>query len=406
MEDKKESILRGYPNLISYECSKKIMNQMENNICKIIIDEEQGTGFFYKIPFPDVNNMIPVFITNNHIINEELLYKKDAIIEINIHNESNIKKLNLNKRKKYTNKDYDTTIIEIKKEDEINNYLELDDNILNDIIKNDNKNKNYRDETIYIIQYPKGKLSVSYGILDKINENNKSEFTHKCSTEGGSSGSPTLNINNKLIGIHKGGSNNKYNKGTFLNYPIKEYIKQFYKDDTRMVSLKQFSKLYISGEYDFIKFVKKAFKNSIIDILKSQSFAEILPTKKDNVHSEGHYQSKSGNAKKRRENLNHVISVVNLKIIKLFEDMTNYISEDNITKEMQDFFKFITSENNFVPYSFYSLLELSRIKTSVGFILKMNPDQKLMIAGIYIIIKILVYYFLIQHNFVKEEDKN
>ena len=67
-----------------------------------------------------------------------------------------------------------------------------------------------------------------------------------------------------------------------------------------MVSLKQFSKLYISGEYDFIKFVKKAFKNSIIDILKSQSFAEILPTKKDNVHSEGHYQSKSGNAKKRR----------------------------------------------------------------------------------------------------------
>ena len=34
---------------------------------------------------------------------------------------------------------YDITIIEIKEEDEINNYLELDYNIINDIIKNDNK---------------------------------------------------------------------------------------------------------------------------------------------------------------------------------------------------------------------------------------------------------------------------
>ena len=29
MEGKKESILTGYPNIISYECTKKIMEQME-----------------------------------------------------------------------------------------------------------------------------------------------------------------------------------------------------------------------------------------------------------------------------------------------------------------------------------------------------------------------------------------
>ena len=52
-------------------------------------------------------------------------------------------------------------------------------------------------------------------------------LNHKCSTEGGSSGSPILNINNKLIGIHKERYNNKNNKGTFLNYPIKEFIKIF-----------------------------------------------------------------------------------------------------------------------------------------------------------------------------------
>ena len=79
---------------------------------------------------------------------------------------------------------------------------------------------------MYIIQYPKGKLSVSYGVLDNIYEFKKYNFNHKCNTEGGSSGSPILNLKNKLIGIHKEGYNNKYNKGTFLNYPIKEYIKK------------------------------------------------------------------------------------------------------------------------------------------------------------------------------------
>ena len=180
------------------------------------------------------------------------------------------------------------------------------------------------------------------------------------------------------------------------------------KDNTdQMVSLKEFVKLYTPGEYGFKKFVKKACKTSIIDILKSQSFAEILPTKKDELYSEGASQSQSPSAKERRErNLNYVISVVNQKIINLFKDMSNYISEDTITKEMQDFFKFITSENNFVPYSFYSLFELSRITNSEGYTLKMSSNQIRMIAGIYIIIKILVYYYLIQQNFIKEEDKN
>ena len=92
--------------------------------------------------------MLPVFITNNHIINKELLYKYNTIIELNIEEENNMRKLNLNDRMKYTNEEYDITIIEIKKEDGINNYLELDDNIINDIIKNNNRKDKYKDETI------------------------------------------------------------------------------------------------------------------------------------------------------------------------------------------------------------------------------------------------------------------
>ena len=142
MEDNKENILLGYPNVISYEYTVKIKEQMEKNICKINIEKSQGTGFFCKIPFPDLNNLLPVFITNNHIINEELLYKKGEKIKIDIFEETEIKEIDLNNRMKYTNEEYDITIIELKEKDKIKNYLELDDKIINDIINN-NKNKVY-----------------------------------------------------------------------------------------------------------------------------------------------------------------------------------------------------------------------------------------------------------------------
>ena len=63
----------------------------------------------------------------------------------------------------------------------------------------------YRNNSIYILQYPGGKrLGVSYGILKEIYEDKKYNFKHLCCTEEGSSGSPIINIiNNKLIGIHK-----------------------------------------------------------------------------------------------------------------------------------------------------------------------------------------------------------
>ena len=231
MESKEESLITGYPNVISYECTRKILEQMEKNICKIKIGEEQGTGFFCKIPFPDKNNMLPVFITNNHVLNNELVYKKDSKIEIFIKDDIDIKEINLNNRMKYTDKEnYDITIFEIKEEDNIKNYFELDDKIINEIVNNININRDYIDETIYITQYPEGHLSVSYGVLRKIDSLERYNFYHKCSTKKGSSGSPILNMNNKVIGIHKGGgNNNKCNLGSFLNYPVKEFIYSNYK---------------------------------------------------------------------------------------------------------------------------------------------------------------------------------
>ena len=58
MEVHKEKGMTGNPNVISYRCTKKILEQMDKNICKIKINNNQGTGFFCKIPFPNLNNMM------------------------------------------------------------------------------------------------------------------------------------------------------------------------------------------------------------------------------------------------------------------------------------------------------------------------------------------------------------
>ena len=227
MAEINETALDGYPNIIPFDSSQKIIEQMKKDICKIKIGEEQGTGFFCKIPFPNSYNMLPVFITNNHVINEDFLFKDNNKFTVRIKEEKKEKEIYLNNRMKYTNKDFDITIIEIYEKDEIKSFLDLDDKIINDIIDDTDENHEFVDETIYIIQYPEGQLSVSYGILQKIFEDKKYNFIHKCSTRRGSSGSPILNSKNKIIGIHKKGTN-KYNIGTFLNSPIKEFIKQYY----------------------------------------------------------------------------------------------------------------------------------------------------------------------------------
>ena len=125
--------------------------------------------------------------------------------------------------------------------------------IINNIIKHDNINK-LDGESIYIIQYPHSELSMSFGKIKKIGSIKKYEIFHKCNTEKGSSGSPILKLNNKVIGIHKKGAGNEesYNKGTLLNEPIKKFIEKYFKsDDKNKISGEKVSSFLINNTINY-----------------------------------------------------------------------------------------------------------------------------------------------------------
>ena len=132
--------------------TKTILSQLENCICQIYPKNGgKGTGFFCKIKFK--NKLLPLLITNNHILKEEDI-KNKKIINLTRYNDIEKKNEDISieiddSRIRYTNseKDIDITIIEIKpEEDKINNYLEIDEEELTE--------NQYRKESLYILHYP------------------------------------------------------------------------------------------------------------------------------------------------------------------------------------------------------------------------------------------------------------
>ena len=211
-----------YPKPILIQSHEKILEQMRYFVCKInLLDGSKGIGFFCKIS--NNGNALPVLITGNHLIDEKILNEMQNI-SITINNKE--KKISFKNRIKYTNKKYNITIIEIKpNRDEINHFLEIDDNIL------ENKLNIYVNESIYSFEFgnDEKEISVSYGIIKAINKKDKYTFKYLSRIEYESSASPIFNAKtNKLIGIHRDIS--KINRGTFLNYVIQDFLYFINKD--------------------------------------------------------------------------------------------------------------------------------------------------------------------------------
>ena len=155
--------------------TREILDQMTNCICKIQINENYGTGFFCNIPFEN-NETKNFLITNYHILKENE-YNNIKVINLFLNDDNEMKTINpKTKRLTFFNEKYDITFIEIKEEDQIKFFLELDDKLFLDKTE-----AIYENKSIYIIQYPKGKNAVvSYGLLTGLDNY---EIKHKCSTD-------------------------------------------------------------------------------------------------------------------------------------------------------------------------------------------------------------------------------
>ena len=170
--------------IMSKELSPELNNKispneiihLENCICKIKTKNLNGygLGFLCKIPFPGKSHLLPVLITNDHIL------EKDDIsignnITILLKNSDEEKKIKIDKsRKTYSNDIYNITIIELKKNELGNSFLEIDNNHNKKDIKN-----------IYMLNYLNGSTKISLGEIHFINGNNSS-FIHLCQTKIGS----------------------------------------------------------------------------------------------------------------------------------------------------------------------------------------------------------------------------
>ena len=119
---KKEKYIKSSPEPVSLNGTEEIANQMRNSVCRIY-NNGNGTGFFTKIPYQ--SKLLPVLITNNHVINKEDILS-DKNIPLCFNNGKTVKKIKLNRnRLMYTNEQLDVTIIEIieNKDNFNNNYL-------------------------------------------------------------------------------------------------------------------------------------------------------------------------------------------------------------------------------------------------------------------------------------------
>ena len=172
--------------LDDYNISEKIYNQLninnfiENNIndiksqciCEIKMEIKEGEKYKFISGMGILCNIkdknMKALITNNNIINLDILINESKLIYFKKNNQK--KEIDLKKNRfKYSYSDLNITIIEIFEDEEnINNFIVIDDYI---------KSRDYKDEKIILIEYNKNNMDNKIKCInDKIKEYNNNNY--------------------------------------------------------------------------------------------------------------------------------------------------------------------------------------------------------------------------------------
>lgn len=190
--------------MLNVNTIRNYLDKATEAVCKIILPNRFGSGFFCQIPYLDIDNGL-FLITCYHVLENHLDEKKIKII-IN----KDPKSIILEQRKIWANKDLDFVCLEIKeKEDEIHSFFQLDKNIFD---------KNYLKEKVLTFGINKDdkELGFSNGLIKKTKN---PFFEYTCNTTPGCSGGCIVRQNNNcVIGIHRGEKRKgrPINKGTYI----------------------------------------------------------------------------------------------------------------------------------------------------------------------------------------------
>jgi len=190
-----------------------LINNINRSICKIEVNKDNrishGTAFFVQIQIPSKKYPLYGLITNNHVLDEESL-TPGKTIDISFHNVNNeIYSILINDEDfVFTSELIDVTFIELNEEmkKEIDPYF----------LRPSNEDAEIN-ESVIIFQYPQKILSMAHGNITSIQGFN---YLHKVSTSQGSSGSPILNSNYEVVGVHKS-SLPKGENETYVNMAVK-----------------------------------------------------------------------------------------------------------------------------------------------------------------------------------------
>ena len=238
-QEKKELSRTYQPKALTRGQYKVISDQRSKSLCQITTSKTKAIGFLCNIPNP-------VLITNNHSLNEAQINTGEEIkLTFKDKNENETyKTIKIDDKRtiftvgKVNKEDIDITIIELNlDEDNLNNqeFIEIDKELMISDVK-----VAYEKKDIYMFQYKKeGGISTLTGVINEIKKEGESyTLLHTCDADKGSSGSPIILYNHKVIGIHRGfDSKEKFNLATLLQYSIKEFLKKI--EEKKLVNVRK-----------------------------------------------------------------------------------------------------------------------------------------------------------------------